>query len=307
MISFCIPIKDYNVTDLATELDRQASLIDWHYEIILIDDFSSEFKDENSKLQKIDSVQYIELKQNIGRARIRNLFLNYSRYNYLLFFDCDSVVLSDGFVKGYYAEMLKDRKVVCGGRIYPDKLISKEKKLHWKYGTFRESMPVTKRNADPNKSFMTNNFLIKKSILDDIRFDERITEYGHEDTLFGYYLNKNGIRIHHIDNPVLHGSMERNSVFITKTQLAIINLLMILKYVDYDNDFVQSVSILKFYYKNRSKGLIFILNPAFILLCPIIKLLLKSGFVNLTLFNFYKLGFLITNSNVAFPRNQIKK
>lgn len=302
MISFCIPIKDYNVSGLVLELDRQASLIEWQYEIILIDDFSSIHKDENNPLIKIDAVQYIELNQNIGRSRIRNLFLEYANFKYLLFLDCDSEIVSDDFVEGYYTEIIKERTVVCGGRIYPDKITSATYKIHWKYGIYRESMPVAIRNANPNKSFMTNNFLIQKSILADIRFDERITQYGHEDTLFGYHLKRNNIMIHHIDNPILHGSMEKNSVFIVKTETAILNLLQILKYVENDKDFVQNVSILKYYYWLRSKGLIFILKPSFFFLCPILKLLLLSGIANLTLFNLYKLGFLILNSTSAHYR-----
>ena len=300
MISFCIPTYNYDVSSLVIELDRQASLQDFPYEIILIDDFSEECKEENSKLIKITSVQYIELDQNIGRARVRNLFLNYARFGYLLFLDCDSEIISDDFVKGYYAEAIENSKVVCGGRVYPESPGSKNKKLHWKYGVFRESMPADIRSTHPNKSFMTNNFLVRKEILNTIKFDERITQYGHEDTLFGYYLLKHSIRIKHIDNPVLHGFLEDNSSFVDKTESGIINLIRILNYLDDVAGFMEGVRILQFYKGIQSKGLLLIAKPLFYLICPQVKFLLTSGFANLALFDIYKFGFLTLN----FPRVQ---
>jgi hypothetical protein len=303
MISYCIPIYNYDVSGLVMELDRQASHLDLQYEIILIDDFSEKYKEENSKLLQINSVQYIELDQNIGRARIRNLFPEYSAFNYLLFLDCDSEIISDDFVKNYHNEIINLCKVICGGRIYPEKPISGEQKLHWRYGTIKESMPVSIRSADPNKSFMTNNFLIEKEILEKIKFDERITQYGHEDTLFGYYLMKNNIPIKHIDNPVLHGSLENNSAFIAKTESGIINLIRILNYLENETDFIKGVKILKFHRKIKSNGLSLILKPLFIIFCPLMKLLLLSGCTSLALFDIYKIGFLTLNSNKVHTKD----
>lgn len=39
-------------------------------------------------------VKYIELKKNIGRAKIRNLFIEYTTNPYLLFLDCDTKIIS---------------------------------------------------------------------------------------------------------------------------------------------------------------------------------------------------------------------
>jgi len=45
---------------------------------------------------------YIQLDNNIGRAKIRNLFLKYAKYDYLLFLDCDTFIISDDFVAKIY-------------------------------------------------------------------------------------------------------------------------------------------------------------------------------------------------------------
>ena len=295
MITICIPIYNFNVTALVTELSQQLKTINVPCEIILIDDCSFEnFRKINE--QACEGNTYIQLEKNIGRAKIRNLFLSYSNYDNLLFLDCDSLIVSSDFISKYL-EIIKHEaySVVCGGRIYDNNRPKRNKLLSWKYGIEKESQPLNIRLKSPNKSFMTNNFLVNRKIFDQIKFDERITEYGHEDTLFGFMLKKKGINITHIDNPVLNGDIEDNTDYLTKTEKGIINLIYILNYVDYDNEFIEDVAILNFYKKVSSKKLVSIINFFFIPFKPVLKFLLIKGYINLRLFDFYKLGFLIQN------------
>ena len=90
MISICIPVYNFNITSLVNELSNQVNSLNIPCEIIVIDDCSENFK----RINKIECEKhtYIELSENIGRARIRNLFLKYAKYEYLLFLDCDSLV-----------------------------------------------------------------------------------------------------------------------------------------------------------------------------------------------------------------------
>ena len=76
--------------------------------------------------------------------------------------------------------------IVCGGRVYPEKSPSRKQHLRWKYEKNRERKTIHKRFLSPNKSFMTNNFLIQQVLLAKIKFDERLNQYGHEDSLFGF-------------------------------------------------------------------------------------------------------------------------
>ena len=297
MISFCIPIYNCDVSNLVTILDRQATSLGLAFEILLIDDHSSMFKDQNAELAKIKSVRYIALDGNIGRARIRNLFPVHARCQYLLFLDCDSVIVSDEFVRRYHQEIRKGPQVICGGRIYPESPGSRDKKLHWKYGVLKESMPADIRSAHPNESFMTNNFVIHKEIFERIQFDERIIHYGHEDTLFGYCLMKNNILVKHIENPVLHGSLEDYTTFVEKTESGLINLSRILNHMGHEAGFKESVKMLKFHEKIKSTGLLTIIKPLCYSVCPIIRQLLSSGWASLFLFNVYKFGFFTLNSS----------
>jgi len=295
MLSICIPIYNFNTTSLINKLSQQIKKIDVLCEIIIIDDCSEEdFKKINENVCRKEI--YIQLDKNIGRAKIRNLFLKYAKYDYLLFLDCDTLIISDDFVTKYISAICKEKHdVICGGMIYDNCRPERNKMLRWKYGIKKESKPLNIRVLSPHKSFMTSNFLINRRIFEQTKFDERITEYGHEDTLFGFMLKKKGINIKHINNPVLHGDIDYNTVYLKKTENGIINLIHILSYMGYDHEFIQNVTLLCIYNSLSSKKLAGFINIVFICVKSLLKFMFIKGYVNLMLFDFYKLGILIQN------------
>ena len=68
--------------------------------------------------------------------------------------------------------------------------------------------------------------MVRSSVFQTIRFDDSITEYGHEDTLFGVELERREANIRHIDNPMRQGGIETNEEFIGKTRAALRNLVL---------------------------------------------------------------------------------
>ncbi|MBN2614212.1 MAG: glycosyltransferase [Bacteroidales bacterium] len=278
------------MAQLVPVLLKQAKEADVLIEIILIDDDSRpEYKKRNSQFS--DRLQYIELKKNIGRAAIRNLFADYARYDHLLFLDCDSLIEVPYFLKNYADSIRENPEAVfCGGRIYGEKPSEQSKSLRWKYGTYRESKSFQLRNRNPYRSFMTNNFLIPKKVMISVHFDERLKDYGHEDTLFGYELMKNGIPVLHIDNPVLNGHLEDNATFLLHTEKAIANLVTILNFLENDRNFLQEVGLLRFYFRFRYLG--WLIRLKFFLFQPLLKNLLERGRAGVLIFDVYKLGIL---------------
>jgi len=286
MLSVCIPAFNCDIRKLADELLRQIQV---GTEIIIIDDCSGDSFKKQFKDIKSENITIVLLEENSGRARIRNLFLQYARYDNLLFLDGDSQIVNNDFIKKYIDCIQKEYAVVCGGRIYPPKMGSNRYALHWKYGIFREYKTVVERNLHPNRSFMTNNFMIRKDVFQKHHFNDMINGYGHEDTLLGFELKKAGIDIKHINNPVLHGQLETNKMFLRKTVSGIANLLFILKEVNNDPEFIGEVSLLKTFFRWKKKVLykIFLfIAPLFI---PLISAILKMGFVSLRLFDLFKL------------------
>lgn len=292
MLSICIPIYNRDMRDTVRRLAEQAAQAGIEYEIVCIDDCSeSTYKEGNRALHGM--CRYVELEQNIGRARIRNLFLQYARYDYLLFLDCDSLP-PDGFIMRY-AEILRQKpRVVCGGRVYAAESDDREHHLRYTYGIRCESHTASERRQHPYRSFMTNNFIIDREVLGAIPFDERIALYGHEDTLFGYCLMQHRVPIVHVDNPVINGDVETNSEFLRKTREGVRSLAAIYGWKKDDPQFLQQVSLLDFYGKVRRLGLDAFVGWLYRLSRPVLeKGFLNGKFVSMKAFAFYKLGLFI--------------
>jgi len=229
MLSILIPVYNFNIISLVNELHRQAVKADVPFEIIVLDDRSSELlRDQNKDVSKLPGVRFIELDKNIGRASIRNRLTELALYPCFLFMDCDAEIPDEQYIKRYLPYVNK-QIVVCGGRIYREEQPEEpEYMLRWLYGIRREQTVAVIRNKAPYRSFMTNNFMISRDIMQQVRFDESITQYGHEDTLFGLELKKKCIPIIHVQNPLIHIGLEIASEFIRKSGEGIDNLLTLI-------------------------------------------------------------------------------
>ena len=163
------------------------------------------------------------MEKNLGRARIRNRLADEARFEWLLFMDSDAEVISDSFIVDYLKHT--DADVVCGGLCHATALPSPEVSLRYAY----EKRADKKRAAcfraqHPYAQFITFCFMVRSSLFHSIRFDDSITEYGHEDTLFGVELERRKANIRHIDNPMRQGGIETNEEFLEKTRAALRNL-----------------------------------------------------------------------------------
>ena len=291
MLSICIPVYNFDVRELISELTGQGIKLNIEFEIIVIDDASKhEFKIINHPVRKIPNVKYIELSENIGRSRIRNLIAEYSSYNYLLFIDCDSRVNNKNFIQNYIANF-KNNAVIVGGVAYENESPGKDFLLRWNYGKNRETIAANERIKEPYNSFKTFNFCIPRQLFLNIKFDENLEEYGHEDTLFGYQLGKQEINIIHIENPLIHLGIEKNSEFIQKTEKSLENLFKINSIYKQDPEFINSIRILRSYSKLRPFNR-FLIKLFFKSFNSCIKYLMINWFPNVRLLDIYKIGYI---------------
>ena len=297
MLSICIPVYNFDITKLITELVSQTNNVNSLVEIIIIDDASTiEFQLINNRLSNIHKIKYVQLDENIGRSKIRNLFLKYINFDYLLFLDCDSIIIESNFIQKYLNEINNKGLVICGGTSYSSTIPDKEFYLRWKYGLKRECLAVSIRKKSAYQSFMTNNFVVKAEILKLQPFDEQLTDYGHEDTLFGFALKQNKIPITHINNTVDHDYDDDNAEFINKTELALKNLVKIRKFVKNDS-FDSDIKILRIYKKISFLKVQYILLIIYNILKRVIVILLIKNRGGLYLFDFYKLLYLSKQIN----------
>ncbi len=293
MLSILIPVYNFNVVELVKSLNSQANQAKVDFEIIVIDDASEEkYKKTNRRIADIPHIKYFEEKENLGRSRIRNKLADLSSYQHLLFVDCDSKVCNSDYIQKYL-EYCSSEVVICGGRSYlPELPAENSYYLRWLHGIRREQFSAEVRNSEPNKSFMTNNFLISKIIFNKVRFDETIASYGHEDTLFGYELKKNNIIINHIDNPLVHLGLETNEEFVKKTKEGVENLNQIMRQNGYEKVFFRDITLLYWFKFLQKLGINRFLRFLFRKSEKRLYKYLVNNKPRLLFFDLYKLGYL---------------
>ncbi|MGD2035130.1 MAG: glycosyltransferase family 2 protein [Bacteroidales bacterium] len=293
MLSVLIPVYNFDIRDLAGELSRQAVELKIPFEILVIDDKSdAAFRELNNGIAGYEGVTYHEVQENLGRSRIRNKLADMARFDNFLFLDCDSSVDNDGFLAGY-VEHIGENNVIYGGRKYDDRRPERDKYLlHWLHGTKREQISVRIREHDPNRSFMTNNFLITRKAFEKVRFNEKMRGYGHEDTLFGYDLHKSDITIKHIDNPVIHLGLESSEEFLRKTREGIKNLLRIIRINGNEKKLARDITLLSYYKKIKKLKLDGMVRYLYSKTEYLLRRNLLSDHPKLFYFDLYKLGYL---------------
>ena len=225
-LSILIPVYDWDCTKLIKDLNFQGLMLGIPYEIIVADDCSND-KDILEKnriiVESHENCRFYALEHNIGRAAIRNFLADQSRYEKLLFLDCDSAIKDKQFLRNY-VDAADKASVVCGGVTHPDEIPHKGVELRYLYeknAAFERSAGF--RSQNPYLRFTSFSFLIDRPVFMAIRFDESYVRYGYEDVQFGHELEQNGVSILHIDNPMAHLGFENSEAYLNKTRQAVLN------------------------------------------------------------------------------------
>ncbi len=240
-----------------SELSDQASKLDVAVEILCLDDASDEhFKKINSEISRFQAVNYVHAEQNIGRSAIRNELARMAQFEHLLFLDCDGKCVSNDYLLNYQ-KAWNTYDVIYGGRVYNEEAPDDhDLYFHWYCGSIREAILVENRRLAPFKSFMTNNFLIRKAVYDAIKMDESVVGYGHEDTLFAQEVKRNGFRISHIENPIEHIGLEPFDVFLDKSKNGVRNLKQLMDANKVDD----SIKLVRYYHTMKRFGFLGLLS-----------------------------------------------
>ena len=230
MLSILVPIYNYNAFPLVLELHKQCLACTVDFEIICIDDASTDPKPKNNPIQFLTNCYFIELSQNIGRSKIRNLLASKSNHEWLLYVDSDTFPKNTDFISNYIRQInLSAKNVVFGGIVYTKDKPNNDQLLRWSFGQKREAIAVSERKKNPYLTTFVSNLLIKKTVFDTLSFNEEITKYGYEDFVFIQNLKLENIEIKHIENPLYHLNLETSSLFLSKTKTALETLLFISK------------------------------------------------------------------------------
>ncbi|MEZ4779892.1 MAG: glycosyltransferase family 2 protein [Flavobacteriaceae bacterium] len=290
-ISILIPTYNYNVYPLVKEIHTQASLLNVPFEIVVVDDGSEKQLTNQSLLQNLSHTKLITFKENKGRSAARGFLAKTASYDYLLFLDAD-VMPADIFYLKKYLENLKNNVVIAaGGVLYQRSKPEKDKILRYKYGIGREEKTPVQRNKE-NNIIVSANLLIKKEIFQKIN---TVTHnfYG-DDLLLSSNIMKLGIKVLHIDNPVIHLGLESNQVFLKKSLTAVESLVALEKSKDLPGNLTKIQKTYKILKKNGLHVFTYWILGIF---KKPMKINLLSNHPSLFLFDLYRLHHYISIKN----------
>lgn len=239
-LSILLPSYNNVCVSLVQALQRQADALrgkldkPFRYEIIVADDGSTDAAciDANRVIGDMLHCRYLRMEQNVGRAQIRNVLISESRGDYVLLIDSDLFLCDDNYLYKY-ATSIAD--VVYGGTciggeglaMVDNEANTENLKGNLRYIYEKKAEPSHRavfRQLRPNQEISVCNLYARRDIMEAHPFDSRFKAYGYEDVLFGKRLAESGIEVTHIDNPVLINEFEPNSVFVKKTEEAILTL-----------------------------------------------------------------------------------
>lgn len=291
-ISILIPVYNYRCLPLVQELQRQARNAGIQYEIIVADDGSTEqdIVVANSAVNALESCRFIRREINIGRSAIRNFLVQQSRFQWLLFMDCDMTPPDSRFLQRYIESA--DSDVVDGGIAIGGDHCQWQQNLRYQYE--RQCAPqhtAEERTRHPYRSFRTTNFMARREVMLSYPFDERFLHYGYEDVLFGKQLRQYGRTILHIDNPLLLTDYEPNPQFVAKTEESLRTLHQ------FQNELRGYSSLLTFIDGIHVPAIIAVFKIWHSLFARLERRWLCSSHPNLTIFKLYKLGYYLHIKN----------
>ena len=307
-LSILLPSYNNVCVSLVQVLQRQADALrgkldkPFRYEIIVADDGSTDAAciDANRVIGDMLHCRYLRMEQNVGRAQIRNVLISESRGDYVLLIDSDLFLCDDNYL---YKYATSTADVVYGGTriggegfaMVDNEANTENLKGNLRYIYEKKAEPSHRaafRQLRPNQEISVCNLYARRDIMEAHPFDSRFKAYGYEDVLFGKRLAESGIEVTHIDNPVLINEFESNSVFVKKTEEAILTLCRFEQDLEGYSNLKTKVSTLGRYIplslfrlwhrimKNKEKRNLTGLKPS------------------LLLFKLYKLGFFLENRKV---------
>lgn len=284
-LSVLIPTHNYKCYTLVSDLRAQLEQSGVDYEIIVAEDGS---KDQvsiisNHRIDELSHCRHIIRRENVGRARVRNMLAEEAKGEWLLFMDSDGRVVRDDFIEKYIGAMNEQTDLVLGGWTQPSECPEPNKMLRWKYEQrYLDAMQLE------HAHFRSFCFMVRRSAFMEVRFREAYTAYGWEDNRFGMDMKEHGYRFAYIDNPLMNIDIENNELFLAKTEEAMRTLKQ------FRHELNDEVAVLNIANRLERLHLSCLAKIGFTILRPLLRRNLLSKNPSMTLFAAYKLGYFLT-------------
>ncbi|QBN20072.1 glycosyltransferase family 2 protein [Flavobacterium nackdongense] len=290
MLSILIPTYNYNVVPLVLELRKQCLECEIEFEILVLDDASTDCLKENQIINNWENCHFNTESKNSGRTYTRNKLAHQARFEWLLFLDADVIPVNSSFILSYLESIKPENQVILGGYCYENSKHNSPNILRYKYGKEREEKTASERNQNPYQYVFSGNILIQKKTFLTTNYANENSFYGM-DIFFAYQLFTHKIDVFHIENPIYHLGLDTNEIFFAKSLKAVESR----KYFLIEGEKIELISPLIKQYKTLKKyGLLSLTKHIFSISEPILKKLILNKNPNLICFDLYRLGYFCT-------------
>ena len=289
MISVLIPVHNYRIYDLVTELHRQLMHEKIPFEILIMEDGSDDdYIEENKRIESFSNVSCLVTKQQSGSLKTRLLLAEEAKYDWLLFVDADTIPKTQSFIRNYINATNLDSEIILGGIAYYQEKPNKNFVLRWKYGSKYEQVKADTRNKLPYKNIVCANMLIKRTVFSKLNLEVNSNSYGF-DNLFASQLKNCHAKVLHIDNEVYHLGLENSSIYLKKKESAAQSLLYL-----FNNNLIANhdISLLKLFVFLKKTRLNYAVSFFFKMSRNTFRSNLIGSHPSLILLQMYRIGYL---------------
>lgn len=292
-LSVLIPTYDYKCYTLVAALYQQLVASRAEYEIIVADDGSRDRVSviSNLRINELPGCRYIRRERNVGRAAIRNFLVSEAKGEWLLFLDSDAAVDSPLFICRLLdaIDHACGAKVIMGGLHHAAHMPDPSVSLRYRYEKEADRhRSAAERSQHPYLHTTAFNLCMRNEVARRLPFEEKCKEYGFEDVYLGATMQRLGMQVMHIDNPLLHRGLETNDVFLRKTEAAMRTLSTLGLRMMLYTGIGRAVVRLKKWRVKWLAGLLFRIAR------PLMRHNLLGSSPSLRVFSLYKLGYICT-------------
>lgn len=216
MLSICIPTYNTDCSALLDILVKQIALIEETVEVLVCDDFSTDYVRKNQEACELNGFSFFENTSNLGSISTRIKLAKKSSFNWLLFVDADMLPKTDEYVIQFTNFITFNKAdIAIGGCCYANEI--KPFNLRLRYGRNREEISAEKRQLNPYNSILFGNVLIKKQLFNVVFDNFKVKAYG-EDIYLSSSLKSLNKKVVHLQNEAYHLGLENNREFVKKIQ-----------------------------------------------------------------------------------------
>ena len=101
MLSICIPVYNTVCSSLLELLAKQIEQLHEVVEVLVCDDFSTNYKQKNIAVCERNGFSFFENKENLGSISTRIKMAKISSFNWLLFIDSDMMPVNNKYLLNY--------------------------------------------------------------------------------------------------------------------------------------------------------------------------------------------------------------